>query len=117
MDWLATEGIRFTMHCINGLHTFAHSADGQDGFSLNYAGVFTGVQGPCLIAEDRLTLPEMMKSVATNRFVGKWHIGMTFRTEEATGVRTARRDIGRAGRVLQQACRDRRFLRKSKEVL
>ncbi|MEO0477369.1 MAG: arylsulfatase, partial [Planctomycetota bacterium] len=40
--------------------------------------VFTGVGGPCLIEDDRLTLPEMLKGAgyATALF-GKWHIGLT----------------------------------------
>ena len=45
----------------------------------NNIWVFTGAGGPCLIEEDRLTLPQMLrdKGYAT-ACIGKWHIGMTF---------------------------------------
>ena len=33
---------------------------GRMAFRLNYRGVFTGAGGPCLITEDRLTLPQML---------------------------------------------------------
>jgi arylsulfatase A-like enzyme len=48
-------------------------------FRTGMKGVFAGTGGPCLIAEDRLTLPQMLrdKGYAT-ACIGKWHIGMTF---------------------------------------
>lgn len=86
MDRLATEGIRFTdAHSPSTVCTPSRYSvmTGRMAFRLNYAGVFTGVQGPCLIAENRLTLPEMMKERGyETALFGKWHIGMTFRNEE-----------------------------------
>ena len=48
-------------------------------FRTGMRGVFAGVGGPCLIEQDRLTLPAMLreKGYAT-ACIGKWHIGMTF---------------------------------------
>ena len=90
MDWLATQGIRFTdAHSPSTVCTPSRYSvmTGRMAFRLNYAGVFTGVQGPCLISEDRLTLPEMMKERGyETALFGKWHIGMTFRTEEEQPV-------------------------------
>ena len=90
MDRLATEGIRFTdAHSPSTVCTPSRYSvmTGRMAFRLNYAGVFTGVQGPCLIAEDRLTLPEMMKERGyETALFGKWHIGMTFRNEEGQPV-------------------------------
>ncbi len=49
----------------------------------NGGSVFTGVGGPSLITEDRLTLPEMLRNngYATAAH-GKWHIGLTFFDKE-----------------------------------
>ena len=48
-------------------------------FRTGMRSVFTGVGGPCLIEEGRLTLPGMLsrRGYAT-ACVGKWHVGMTF---------------------------------------
>jgi arylsulfatase A-like enzyme len=41
-------------------------------------GVFTGVGGPCMIEENRLTLPGMLqKKGYTTALFGKWHVGMS----------------------------------------
>ena len=82
IDRLATDGIRFTdAHSPSTVCTPSRYSvmTGRMAFRLNYAGVFTGVQGPCLIKEERLTLPQMLREsgYATALF-GKWHIGMTF---------------------------------------
>lgn len=82
LDRLAGQGMRFTdAHspstvCTPSRYSFM---TGRMAFRLDYKGVFTGVGGPCLIEEERLTLPEMLKKegYATAMF-GKWHIGMTF---------------------------------------
>ena len=42
-------------------------------------GVFTGVGGPNLIEEDRLTLPQMLRDNGyATACIGKWHVGMSF---------------------------------------
>ncbi|MBT5168695.1 MAG: sulfatase-like hydrolase/transferase, partial [Opitutales bacterium] len=82
IDQLARDGIRFTdAHSPSTVCTPSRYSvmTGRMAFRLNYAGVFTGVQGPCLITEDRLTLPQMLQeSGYTTALFGKWHIGMTF---------------------------------------
>ncbi|MBT3480034.1 MAG: arylsulfatase [Opitutales bacterium] len=82
IDQLARDGIRFTdAHSPSTVCTPSRYSvmTGRMAFRLNYAGVFTGVQGPCLITEDRLTLPQMLQeSGYTAALFGKWHIGMTF---------------------------------------
>lgn len=82
IDRLATDGIRFTdAHSPSTVCTPSRYSvmTGRMAFRLNYSGVFTGVQGPCLIEEGRLTLPQMLReSGYTTALFGKWHIGMTF---------------------------------------
>ena len=52
---------------------------GQFAFRTGTYGVFTGVGGPNMIKEDRLTLPQMLKNKGyTTAMFGKWHVGMTF---------------------------------------
>ncbi len=82
LDRLAAEGMRFTdAHSPSTVCTPSRYGvmTGRMPFRLDYRGVFTGVEGPCLITADRLTLPEMLrqKNYAT-ALVGKWHIGLTF---------------------------------------
>ncbi|MDA8527294.1 arylsulfatase [Opitutaceae bacterium] len=82
LDRLATEGMLFTdAHSPSTVCTPSRYSvmTGRMAFRLGYPGVFTGVQGPCLIAEDRLTLPELLRdSGYETALFGKWHIGMTF---------------------------------------
>ena len=82
IDRLASRGMRFTdAHSPSTVCTPSRYGvmTGRMPFRLDYRGVFTGVEGPCLITPDRLTLPEMLrqKGYAT-AMSGKWHIGMTF---------------------------------------
>ncbi len=65
--------------------------------------VFTGVGGPCLIEEGRLTLPQLLKDHGYHTAcVGKWHVGMTFYDQQGQpinedGLRTVERvDFSRA---------------------
>lgn len=90
VDQLAADGMRFTD---------AHSAStvcsptrysiltGRMEFRTGMRGVFTGVGGPNLIEEDRLTLPQMLreKGYAT-ACIGKWHVGMTFFDQEGNRI-------------------------------
>jgi arylsulfatase A-like enzyme len=97
LDRLALEGIRFTdAHSPSTVCTPSRYSvmTGRMAFRLNYRGVFTGVQGPCLITEDRLTLPGMLreKGYETALF-GKWHIGMTFRDENGRPVHEYQEEI------------------------
>ena len=83
LDRLAAEGMRFT-----DAHTPATVCTptryslltGQLAFRVPRGGrVFTGAGGPSLIAEDRLTLPQMLKGHGyRTACVGKWHVGLTF---------------------------------------
>ena len=82
VDQLAKEGLRFTdAHSPSTVCTPTRYSilTGRMAFRLNYRGVFTGAGGPCLITDDRLTLPGMLreKGYETAMF-GKWHVGMTF---------------------------------------
>ncbi len=82
LDNLAAEGIRFTdAHSPSTVCTPTRYSllTGQMAFRIGAGGVFTGVGGPCLIEEGRLTLPQMLrdKDYSTACF-GKWHVGMTF---------------------------------------
>ncbi|MEM8955574.1 MAG: sulfatase-like hydrolase/transferase [Verrucomicrobiota bacterium] len=82
LDRMAAEGMRFTdAHSPSTVCTPSRYGvlTGRMPFRLDYAGVFTGVQGPCLITAERLTLPEMLKEQGyTTALFGKWHVGMTF---------------------------------------
>ncbi|WP_169977803.1 sulfatase family protein [Tautonia rosea] len=82
IDRLASEGMRFTdAHSPSTVCSPSRYSlmTGQMQFRVGGPGVFVGVGGPSLIAEDRLTLPQMLrdKGYAT-ACCGKWHIGMTF---------------------------------------
>lgn len=86
LDQLAAEGMLFTdAHSPSTVCTPTRYSvmTGHMAFRLNYAGVFTGVGGPCLITQDRLTLAEMFRDEGyATAMYGKWHIGMTFKTAD-----------------------------------
>ena len=90
IDRMAKEGIRFTdAHSPSTVCTPSRYSvmTGHMAFRLDYKGVFTGVQGPCLITEDRLTLPGMLRDQGyVTAMFGKWHIGMTFKDENGVPV-------------------------------
>lgn len=96
LDRLAKEGMRFTdAHSPSTVCTPSRYSvmTGRMCFRTGYRGVFTGVGGPSLIEEGRLTLPGMLrqKSYAT-ACVGKWHIGMTFQTKDGKPAHAAKVD-------------------------
>lgn len=89
LDRLAKSGARFTdAHAPSTVCTPSRYSllTGRMAFRTGYrGGVFTGVGGPSLIEASRLTLPGMLqkKGYATAA-VGKWHVGLTFRTGDGT---------------------------------
>lgn len=84
IDRLAGEGMRFTdAHSPCTVCTPSRYAlmTGQMAFRVPRGGtVFTGVGGPSLIENGRLTLPAMLKAQGyATAAIGKWHVGLTFR--------------------------------------
>lgn len=90
LDRLAREGLLFTdAHSPSTVCTPTRYSimTGRMAFRLDYRGVFTGVGGPGLITEDRLTLPAMLREHGYHTgLVGKWHIGMTFFDQEGRPI-------------------------------
>ncbi|MCH8047723.1 MAG: sulfatase-like hydrolase/transferase [Planctomycetes bacterium] len=82
LDRLAKEGMRFTdAHSPSTVCTPTRYSllTGRMAFRTGMRGVFTGVGGPCMIEQGRLTLPQMLKNKGyTTAMFGKWHVGMTF---------------------------------------
>ena len=82
LDKLAGEGMRFTdAHSPSTVCTPSRYSllTGRMAFRTGFPGVFTGAGGPCLIGENRLTLPGMLRDHGyTTACVGKWHVGLTF---------------------------------------
>lgn len=84
LDRLAAEGLRMTdahSPCTVCTPTRYSLLTGQMAFRIPRGGrVFTGAGGPSLIAEGRLTLPQMLRDRGyATACVGKWHVGLTFR--------------------------------------
>ena len=81
IDRLATQGMRFTdAHSPATVCTPTRFSvmTGALCFRIGKSPVFTGVGGPCLIEDERLTLPEMLKDAGyRTALFGKWHIGLT----------------------------------------
>ncbi|MEQ8789212.1 MAG: arylsulfatase [Pirellulaceae bacterium] len=94
LDRLAREGMRFTdAHSASTVCTPSRYSllTGRMCFRTGYRGVFTGVGGPALIEEGRLTLPQMLRDHGyTTACIGKWHIGMTFLTKDGAPAHEAR---------------------------
>ncbi len=90
IDKLAAQGMSFTdAHSPSTVCTPTRYSvlTGRMAFRTGMRGVFTGVGGPCMIEEGRLTLPQMLrnKGYATACF-GKWHVGMTFLDKEGEPI-------------------------------
>lgn len=89
-DKLAADGMRFTdAHSPSTVCTPTRYSilTGRMQFRTGMKGVFTGVGGPNLIEEGRLTLPQMLrdKGYAT-ACIGKWHVGMSFFDKEGNRI-------------------------------
>lgn len=83
LDRLAKQGLRMTdahSPCTVCTPTRYSLMTGQMAFRVPRGGtVFTGAGGPSLIAPERLTLPEMLKTRGySTACFGKWHVGMSF---------------------------------------
>ena len=90
LDRLAKEGMRFTdAHSPATVCTPTRYSllTGRMCFRTGRSRVFSGVGGPCLIEDGRLTLPQMLKNegYATAMF-GKWHVGMSFFDKEGKRI-------------------------------
>lgn len=90
LDKLAADGMRFTdAHSPSTVCTPTRYSilTGRMQFRTGMRGVFTGVNGPCLIEEERLTLPQMLRNQGyATACIGKWHIGMSFYDKEGTRI-------------------------------
>ena len=80
--FILAQGMKFTdAHSPSTVCTPARYSilTGRMEFRTGMKWVFSGVAGPCLIEQDRLTLGQMLRDqgYATACF-GKWHIGMSF---------------------------------------
>lgn len=91
LDLLAKEGMRFTdAHSPSTVCTPTRYSilTGRMAFRTGMRSVFVGVQGPSLIAEDRLTLPQMLRDKGyRTACIGKWHVGMTFFNEQGDTIK------------------------------
>jgi len=90
IDMLAKQGLRFTdAHSPSTVCTPSRYSllTGQMAFRINYRGVFVGTGGPCLIKEDQLTLPQMLRDQGyATALIGKWHVGLTFLDKDGNRI-------------------------------
>lgn len=101
IDRLAHEGMRFTdAHSPGTVCTPSRYSllTGQMPFRAGRVPVFTGAGGPCLIRENQLTLPQMLRSRGyATAMTGKWHVGLTFL--DANGDRIADQSLDGVKRI------------------
>jgi hypothetical protein len=94
LDQLAKQGMPFTdAHSPSTVCTPSRYSllTGRMAFRNGMRGVFSGVRGPCLIEENRLTLPQMLKDKGFDTAMfGKWHVGMTFFARDGRPVYEAK---------------------------
>lgn len=90
VDQLAKEGMRFTdAHSPSTVCTPSRYSllTGKMTFRINYRSVFEGVGGPCLIKEDQVTLPGLLREQGyVTAMTGKWHVGLTFFDKEGQRI-------------------------------
>ena len=90
IDRLAREGMRFTdAHSPSTVCTPSRYSllTGRMAFRIPYRSVFEGVGGPCLIKEDRLTLPQMLRNQGyATAITGKWHVGLSFMDKDGQRI-------------------------------
>jgi len=86
IDRLARQGMRLTdAHSPSTVCTPTRYSllTGRMAFRTGMRGVFTGAGGPCMIEQERLTLPGMLRQQGyATACIGKWHIGMTFHDKQ-----------------------------------
>lgn len=91
LDQLASEGMLFTdAHSPATVCTPTRYSlmTGHMCFRTGRSRVFSGVGGPCLIDDDRLTLPDMLKAKGySTAMFGKWHVGMSFYNKEGKRIK------------------------------
>jgi len=91
IDRLAAQGMRFRdAHSASTVCTPTRYSlmTGRMAFRTGYRGVFAGVGGPCLIEQERLTLPAMLKGCGySTAMFGKWHIGLSFLDEDGERIK------------------------------
>ncbi|MEQ1904193.1 MAG: arylsulfatase [Pirellulaceae bacterium] len=101
IDQLARDGMRFTdAHSPSTVCTPSRYSllTGRMAFRIPYRGVFAGAGGPCLIREDQLTLPQMLRHQGyATAMTGKWHVGMSF--FDQAGERIAKQDVEEVKRI------------------
>ena len=102
IDALAATGVRFTdahSPCTVCTPTRYGLLTGQMPFRVPNGGrVFSGAGGPSLIADERLTLPEMLRDAGyATACIGKWHLGLTFRDADGEAIHASGPDA--AGRI------------------
>ena len=94
LDRLAREGMRFTdAHSPSTVCTPSRYSllTGRMAFRIPYRSVFEGVGGPCLIKEDQLTLPQLLRNQGyTTAMTGKWHVGLTFFDKDGNHIEVRR---------------------------
>lgn len=90
LDRLAREGMRFTdAHAPATVCTPSRYSllTGRMAFRIPYRGVFTGVEGPCLIRDGQLTLPQLLHDQGyATAMTGKWHVGLSFLDKDGQRV-------------------------------
>ncbi|MDC0066007.1 sulfatase-like hydrolase/transferase [Verrucomicrobia bacterium] len=90
LDQLALDGIRFTdAHSPSTVCTPTRYSilTGRMAFRTGMKGVFTGVGGPCMIEEDRMTIGGMLQEQGyETALFGKWHVGMTFYDKKGEAI-------------------------------
>ncbi len=90
LDKLAADGMRFTdAHSPSTVCTPTRYSllTGRMAFRTGMRGVFTGAGGPCMIEQQRLTLPQMLRDRGyVTACFGKWHVGLTFLDENGQPI-------------------------------